>query len=158
MIEYDSKRLSPDYLCRSKFEVITRLHDYMTTNDFLIDMDFADYFPYLTICQPTKTYELAPPILMLGNLSDQKRLFETHFGDDAFPAGRTPDANLERLSAAGYEDAVENGTFCQECEATVVFPDGPKFVPFLRYMVHYRDPGGRSLIAYAATLLDRTWQ
>jgi len=158
MIEYESTRLSPDYLCRSRFEIITRLHDYMTANQFVIDMDFADYFPYLTICQPTKTYDLAPPILLMGNLSDQKRLFETYFGDEAFSTGRTPDKNLERLAAAGYEDAVENGTFCQECEATVMFPGGPKVIPFLRYMVYYRDPGGKQLIAYAASLLNRTLQ
>ena len=158
MIEYDSKRLTPDRLCRSKFAVIAQLHDYMTSNDFTIDMDFAEYFPYLTICKPTKTYDLAPPILLMGNLSDQKRLFESHYGTAAFEGGRTPDKNLERLAAAGYEDAVENGTFCQECEATVMFPDGPKYVPFLRYMVHYKDPGGRNLIAYAASLLNRNWQ
>ena len=158
MIEYDSRRLTPDQLCRSRFPVITQLHDYMTSNDFTIDSDFSDFFPYLTICLPTKTYELAPPILLMGTRSDQKKLFEAHYGDAAFESGRTPDENLERLAAAGYKDAVENGTFCQECEAIVTFPEGPKYIPFLRYMVYYQDPGGRRLIAYAASLLNRTWQ
>lgn len=158
MIEYCSETLSPERLCRSKFQVITKLHDYFYRNKSVIDIDFAEYFPYLTICNPTQSFDLAPPILLMGQKCDQRKLFESHFGGAAFASGRTPDHELERLAAYGYEYAFENGTYCQECEALVRFPTGYKLVPFVRYMARYKDPGGRTLIAYAASLLNQTLQ
>ena len=158
MIEYSSETLSPGNLCRTKFPIITGLHDYLFRNKSVIDMDFAEYFPHLTICKPTPSFNLAPPILLMGEKCDQRKLFESHFGSAAFTSGRTPDDELEKLSAYGYEYAFKNGTFCQECEALVRFPSGQKLVPFVRYMARYDDPGGRTLIAYAANLLDRTLQ
>ncbi len=158
MIEYSSETLSPDRLCRSKFQIITKLHDYISQNKSVIDMEFAEYFPYLTICKPTPSFDLAPPILLMGQKSDQRKLFELHYGDDAFTSGRTPDDELERLAAYGYEYAFENGVFCQECEALVRFPTGEKLITFVRYMARYQDPGGRVLIAYAASLLNQTLQ
>jgi len=158
VIEYSSETLSPEKLCRSRFPVITSLHDYLFQNASIIDTDFAEYFPHLTICKPTSSFDLAPPILMMGQKCDQRQLFEFHFGNDAFASGRTPDHELERLAAYGYEYAFENGIFCEQCEALVRFPTGEKLVPFVRYIARYHVPGGHTLIAYAASLLNRTLQ
>lgn len=158
MIEYDSKVIMPDRLCRSKFHVIARFHDYLTRNHGIIDFEFGEYFPHLTICNPTANYKLAPPILFVGKSADIGTLFKGEFGAGAFATGRTPDLGLERRAASGYEYAFENGVFCQECEAIVQFPSGPRYVPFLRYIAKYKEPNGKSMLAYAANLLAPTLQ
>lgn len=152
----ESHPVNPEGLCRARYGTITRLHDYFRRVNGVIDMEFSqDFFPFTTICTRPNRFDVAPPILLIGNQSDQFKLFNQHWAEGTHT---TSDPELERQAAYGYEYAVEEGMYCEECEAIVHLPDGKRFVPYLRYIAPYRDPGGRELIAYASINLSPTFQ
>jgi len=158
MFDYQGSALSPEMLCQSKHEYIAKFHNYLVRNNWVLDKNFENFFPFLSICEMPGAEDIAPPILALGSKADQRKVFGSKWAMMATQSGTTPDLELEKHSAYGYQHAAENDFFCQKCEAIVTFDNRQVFIPFIRYIARCKEPTGSETLALFVNRLDHSLQ
>ncbi|WP_162652353.1 hypothetical protein [Lentilitoribacter sp. Alg239-R112] len=79
---------------------------------------FNNIFPYLSLCGTECKYDLAPKILNIAPLSSARDEWGDEWADNIHKENRTPNSELEIISAPGYQQALKNGFHYDLIEAS----------------------------------------
>lgn len=155
---FECSSQSVERLDRSQFDFITNFHDHLQGEEGVINQDFKNYFPQLTLCKFDTMLEVAPPIQMAGSQSSTRMLFGNTWADALHDHAKTPDLSLEKHAAPGYQQAAAEGFACDLVETVVKFGDKSQVLNFVRYIAKLETCSGIRFFGLAGKVLDRTLQ
>lgn len=145
-------------LDRDRFDFITNFHDHLQGEEGMIEQDFKNYFPQLTLCKFDKVLDISPPILMAGSQSSTRMLFGNTWADALHDHAQTPDLFLEKHAAPGYQQAAAEGFACDQVETVIKIRDKSLVLNFVRYIAKLETCSGIRFFGLAGKVLDRTLQ
>ena len=154
MMYFDEHEADISRMDRSRFHLITSLHDRLHSEKFRMPSDFDRYIPSIMLCKYEETPLFAPDILNIGNNSIQRDIFGNPWADRILEQRKTPDIKMESRSAQAYEQASKEGFTLHLSEGIVMTDYGPRLTAYARYITAVEMPNGAKLYCVAGVLQD----
>lgn len=90
-------------------DILVKLFEWASRTNGVIDQDFINLTPYLTLTWADVDYEKPPTFMMVGRMSAAREVFGDSWADNVRETQETPIADLDKHSAHGYLKAAETG-------------------------------------------------